>query len=130
MELGCCGEGEDLKWTEDHPSEGSLAPAEQAKLYIFHGHSALPLVISPCAAMAPRKLNILGDPSEKSTYEAFEPDAISRMAIFPPIGIARVGDSDIECFLAPEVPGRTSPPDGLKVGSEVHCPMFPRPRHT
>lgn len=76
------------------------------------------------------KLNILGDPSMSGTYPDVEVDDIKRIAIFPPIGIARVGDSDIECFLAPEVPGRTSPPEGLKVGSEVRCPMFPRPRHT
>lgn len=57
-------------------------------------------------------LTILGDPSEGMKKEDYElkPGTITRIAIFPPIGIARVGDSDIECFLAPEVPGRTSPP--------------------
>lgn len=57
-------------------------------------------------------LKILNDPSEGTS--AFDypvgPGTITRIAIFPPIGIARVGDSDIECFLAPEVPGHTSPP--------------------
>lgn len=77
------------------------------------------------------KLEILGDPSKGSEYPA-PSGAIDHMAIFPPIGIARVGDSDSECFLAPEVPGHTSPPEGLKSksGTEVHCPMFPRPLHT
>lgn len=77
--------------------------------------------------MDPKELNILGDPSNGSSYPDVNVDDIKRMAIFPPIGIARVGDSDIDCFLAPEVHGRTSPPEGLKVGSEVRCPMFPRP---
>ena len=62
------------------------------------------------------KLNILGDPSEGTGASDYpvEDGSIMHMAIFPPIGIARVGDSDTECFLAPEVPGRTSPPEGLQ----------------
>ena len=74
------------------------------------------------------KLEILSDPSKGSEY----PDptgTIKRLAIFPPIGIARIGDSECECFLAPEVPGRTSPPE-TEDGSEVRCLMFPCPRHT
>ena len=96
-----------------------------AKLYISHEHSAPPLVTSPCATMS--ALTILGDPSKDSTYPAVT-GTISRVEIFPPIGIARVGDSDSECFLAPEVTGRTSPPEGLRVGTSQVC--FLAPQHT
>jgi len=81
--------------------------------------------------MPPLALTILGDPSVGLPYADVKIDDIKRMAIFPPIGIARVGDSDKECFLAPEVPGHTSPPEGLRVdGSQVCSLMFPRPQHT
>ena len=43
-------------------------------------------------------------------------DQISRVAIYPPIGIARVGNSD-EYFIASDVPGVvTTPPGGFKDG--------------
>jgi len=60
-------------------------------------------------------LVILGDPSANVVYLPVVADDIHRVEIFPPVGIARVGDSEIECFLAPEVPGSTSPPVGLLV---------------
>ncbi|KIJ96017.1 hypothetical protein K443DRAFT_682616 [Laccaria amethystina LaAM-08-1] len=61
------------------------------------------------------RLHILGDPSAAADYPPVDHNQIVRLEIFPPIGIARVGDSEIECFLAPEVPGRTYPPNGLRV---------------
>lgn len=36
----------------------------------------------------------------------------SKLKIFPPIGIARVGNSPDEFFYGPEVPGRAPAPDG------------------
>ncbi|EDR13863.1 uncharacterized protein LACBIDRAFT_304964 [Laccaria bicolor S238N-H82] len=61
------------------------------------------------------RLHILSDPSTAAHYPPVDHNKIVRLEIFPPIGIARVGDSEIECFLAPEVPGRTYPPNGLRM---------------
>src|SRR5579864_6628791 len=45
--------------------------------------------------------------------------AIDRIKIFPPIGIARLGNSPDEFFIGPELPGdRTVPPGGYK---DAHC---------
>ena len=55
------------------------------------------------------------DPSTGATYEGIKPEEIAYAEIFPPIGIARVGNSGshnagrdntspIEAFLTPEVP--------------------------
>ena len=78
------------------------------------------------------RLHILGDPSTAAHYPPVDHHKIVRLEIFPPIGIARVGDSETECFLAPEVPGRTYPPNGLRVGpnGQVCSSVFPRPQHT
>jgi len=78
-------------------------------------------------------LRILGDPSEAvDYYPPVDHNKIVRLEIFPPIGIARVGDSEIECFLAPEVPGRTNPPNGLRVwpDGQVCSSVSPRSQHT
>jgi hypothetical protein len=41
--------------------------------------------------------------------------AISKLRIFPPIGIARVGNSDAEFFIGPEIPGtEVVPPGGFR----------------
>ena len=41
--------------------------------------------------------------------------AISKLRIFPTIGIARVGNSDAEFFIAPEIPGvEVTPPGGFR----------------
>ena len=55
--------------------------------------------------------------AETGTWEAAPEGAeIARLAIYPAIGICRVGNSD-EWFLAPEVPGLASnPPGGYKDG--------------
>lgn len=63
------------------------------------------------------------DPSANATYHAIAPGEIAHVAIFPSIGIARVGDSgsvdgvrekgaDVQYYYAPEVPGGTDPPEG------------------
>ena len=63
----------------------------------------------------PQRLNLVtgGDPSADATYGPISPDQIAYVEIFPPVGITRFGDSEKEYFLAPEVPGRTSPPAGI-----------------
>lgn len=62
--------------------------------------------------------------SSTKTEKVLDPKRISRVKIFPPIGIARVGDSGfdleygkpdleaLEYFLPPEIPGR----DEVEVG--------------
>jgi hypothetical protein len=41
--------------------------------------------------------------------------AISKLRIFPPIGVARIGNSDSEFFLGPEIPGVVpAPPGGFR----------------
>lgn len=50
------------------------------------------------------------DPSEDSSYKSVTAGDIATLEIFPPVGIARLGDSDKEYFFAPEVPGNISPP--------------------
>ncbi|EKM50630.1 uncharacterized protein PHACADRAFT_129992 [Phanerochaete carnosa HHB-10118-sp] len=60
------------------------------------------------------------DPSKDKKSPTVDPTKIARVEIFPPIGIARVGDSgvrpdgssdgEIEYYYAPEVPGITDPP--------------------
>ncbi|KAI0668650.1 hypothetical protein C8Q78DRAFT_1097533 [Trametes maxima] len=60
------------------------------------------------------------DPSEGRHYAYIDPHQIGRVEIFPPIGVARVGDSgadekgephhEIEYFYGPEVPGVTDVP--------------------
>ncbi|KAJ3568660.1 hypothetical protein NP233_g5566 [Leucocoprinus birnbaumii] len=64
---------------------------------------------------APKKLNLVqgSDPSRQETYSAVNPDDISYVEIFPPVGITRFGDSEDEFFLAPEVPGHTDLPYNL-----------------
>lgn len=65
------------------------------------------------------------DPSAGKTYAIIHPSKISRLEIFPPIGVARVGDSgtwpngqpdpehpDIEYFYGPEAPGLDDHPFG------------------
>ncbi|KAM6493633.1 hypothetical protein JOM56_009994 [Amanita muscaria] len=63
----------------------------------------------------PTKLSLVqhGDPSADATYTHISLTDIAYVEIFPPVGIARFGDSENEYFLAPEVPGRTSPPAGI-----------------
>ncbi|KIL59196.1 hypothetical protein M378DRAFT_1016847 [Amanita muscaria Koide BX008] len=63
----------------------------------------------------PAKLSLVqhGDPSADATYNPISLTDIAYVEIFPPVGIARFGDSENEYFLAPEVPGRTSPPAGI-----------------
>lgn len=63
----------------------------------------------------PTKLSLVqhGDPSADATYNPISLSDIAYVEIFPPVGIARFGDSENEYFLAPEVPGRTSPPAGI-----------------
>lgn len=89
-------------------------------IYISWPFCPSPSYFALCATMP--KLTILPDPSDDHNYTAFN-TAIDHIGIFPPIGIARVGDSDLDCFLAPEVPGHTSPPVGLKTDDEVRCPL-------
>jgi hypothetical protein len=50
------------------------------------------------------------DPSAGAEYPAVAVDENTVIEIFPPLGIARLGDSDTEYFLAPEVLGQTDPP--------------------
>jgi hypothetical protein len=50
------------------------------------------------------------DPSKDSSYKSVNSRDIAAVEIFPPVGIARVGDSEKEYFFAPEVPGNISPP--------------------
>ncbi|KAM5533429.1 hypothetical protein V8D89_012867 [Ganoderma adspersum] len=65
------------------------------------------------------------DPSAGKTYPNVDPSKIARLEIFPPIGVARVGDSgtwpngqpdpehpDIEYFYGPEAPGLNDHPFG------------------
>ncbi|KAF8208007.1 hypothetical protein K438DRAFT_1813258 [Mycena galopus ATCC 62051] len=56
------------------------------------------------------------DPSAGKTYPAVEPTKIARIEIFPPVGIARVGDSgvesELEYYYGPEVPGIDDHPFG------------------
>ncbi|KZT69484.1 hypothetical protein DAEQUDRAFT_726433, partial [Daedalea quercina L-15889] len=63
------------------------------------------------------------DPSAGKTYPSINPKDIARVEIFPPVGIARVGDSgtsngerdpsiDVEYYYGPEVPGLTDHPFG------------------
>ncbi|KAF7792008.1 hypothetical protein EIP86_003035 [Pleurotus ostreatoroseus] len=59
------------------------------------------------------------DPSSGKTYPAINPQDIARIEIFPPVGIARVGDSgangagtEIQYFYGPEVPGIDDHPFG------------------
>ena len=39
-------------------------------------------------------------------------EEITKYAIYPPIGIARVGNSPDEWFIGPETPGSCNPPHG------------------
>jgi L-Lysine epsilon oxidase N-terminal len=50
------------------------------------------------------------DPSQNSTYAAVTTRSIASLEIFPPVGVARLGDSEKEYFFAPEVPGNINPP--------------------
>lgn len=69
------------------------------------------------------------DPSAGKTYQTINRNQISRVEIFPPVGIARVGDSGvsvdniapgakpqpndgskIQYYYGPEVPGQDAPP--------------------
>ena len=55
-------------------------------------------------------LKPVSDPSKGASYGRVNASDIFTLEIFPPVGIARLGDSDTEYFFAPEVPGTTSPP--------------------
>ncbi|KAF9504784.1 hypothetical protein BS47DRAFT_1401028 [Hydnum rufescens UP504] len=57
--------------------------------------------------MAPKAVY---DPSKGASYNPVPADEIDALEIFPPVGIARLGDSEKEYFFAPEVPGNISPP--------------------
>jgi L-Lysine epsilon oxidase N-terminal len=57
--------------------------------------------------MAPKAVY---DPSKNASYESVSVDEIDTLEIFPPVGIARLGDSEEEYFFAPEVPGNINPP--------------------
>jgi hypothetical protein len=50
------------------------------------------------------------DPSEDAVYKSISMRDVASLQIFPPVGIARLGDSETEYFFAPEVPGNISPP--------------------
>jgi len=52
----------------------------------------------------------VSDPSKGASYRDVTANQIAFLEIFPPVGIARLGDSDLEYFFAPEVPGGTDPP--------------------
>lgn len=65
------------------------------------------------------------DPSAGKTYVDVDPSKVARVEIFPPIGVARVGDSgtwangqldpdnpEIEYFYGPEAPGLDDYPFG------------------
>ena len=59
------------------------------------------------------------DPSASKTYPDIDPQDIAHIEIFPPVGIARVGDSgangagtEIQYFYGPEVPGIDDHPFG------------------
>lgn len=65
------------------------------------------------------------DPSQGCTYPRVNPSDIAFVEIFPPVGIARVGDSgtlrgariperEIEYFYTPEVPNHVEPPPDFK----------------
>jgi hypothetical protein len=104
-----------------------LLTASRGELYL--SPSTPPPVLSLCTTMP--RLHILGDPSAAADYPPVDHNQIVRLEIFPPIGIARVGDSEIECFLAPEVPGLTYPPNGLRVSDGQVCSsVFHRTQHT
>lgn len=45
------------------------------------------------------------DPSANQKYLPIDPTTVKRVEIFPPFGIARVGDSEDEYYYGPEVPG-------------------------
>src|SRR5262245_51054843 len=54
-------------------------------------------------------------PAQRASAAAPLLSRIVRCAIYPPVGIARVGNSPNGTFLAPEVPGvRVVPPGGYK----------------
>ncbi len=83
------------------------------------------------------------DPSAGKTYPHILPADIARVEIFPPVGIARVGDSGcntgstggIEYFYGPEVPGIDGHPfgafrdesDGIKRQVGGDCSVLHRP---
>ncbi|KIK63444.1 hypothetical protein GYMLUDRAFT_163033 [Collybiopsis luxurians FD-317 M1] len=52
------------------------------------------------------------DPSKSKTYLDIKASDIHHIEIFPPIGIARVGDAKEEYYYAPEVPGLDDHPFG------------------
>lgn len=70
---------------------------------------------------APQAAQLADDPSQGCVYPKVNPRDIAFVEIFPPVGIARVGDSgtlrgeripgrDIEYFFTPEVPNHVDPP--------------------
>jgi L-Lysine epsilon oxidase N-terminal len=71
------------------------------------GASAVVVPSSSFTIMPPKPI---GDPSEGASYSSVDASKIKALEIFPPVGIARLGDSEEEYFLAPEVPGNISPP--------------------
>jgi L-Lysine epsilon oxidase N-terminal len=57
--------------------------------------------------MAPKAVD---DPSKDASYKSVTASDIHALEIYPPVGIARLGDSEKEYFFAPEVPGNIKPP--------------------
>lgn len=83
------------------------------------------------------------DPSAGKTYPPVDPDKIASIQIYPPVGVARVGDSgvdisptgelvddgEVEYFYGPEVPGRTDFPWGTFRDSKLRVRRQARTVH-